>query len=180
MGSHLFGQESFLAVQVAENECGCWAHGRGIQPHPSWKRDSGGTDGKVQQGAPQGWDIGLGKHYLEAFTGRKGQKGGSGWTAGGISSWKGWIWKELEDFAAVPSAFALPLHPVLPHGQLGSARTRHWEGGCCPDPAWESLSPSSSSELVPIKWNHLCPIGRTVFTAVPQSYWTTIEINEIQ
>lgn len=82
----------------------------------------------------------------------------------------GKIWKDLEDFAAVPSAFALLLHPVLPHGQLGSARTRHWEGGCCPDPAWESLSPSSSSELVPIKWNHLCPMGRTLFTAVPQSY----------
>lgn len=82
-------------------------------------------------GAPQGW----GKDYLEDFTGRKGQKGGSGWTAGGISSWKGWICKDLKDSAALPPVFALSLHPVIPYGQLGSARTRHWEGGCCPDPA---------------------------------------------
>lgn len=91
----------------------------------SWKWDSGVQMEKV----PQGWGISLSKDYLDVSTGKKGQKGGSGWTAGGISSWKWWVWKDLEDFASLPSVFALSLRPVLPHGQLHPARTRHWERG---------------------------------------------------
>lgn len=75
MGSYLFCQDSFLTVVVAENECFLRpSPGRQSPSHLPWPWTwhSGGSYGKIGQGAPQRWGMDTYKDYLRAFNGRKG------------------------------------------------------------------------------------------------------------